>query len=86
MTLWQRFYRAIGGLGPDEYEPSRWDLGLPAPLFREFCAGDIAVFFMWLGLLAPQYLENRASHQQRVTSTERSRRYPNNCLCYLVKH
>jgi hypothetical protein len=54
MTRWQRFYKAIGGLGPDDpHESSRQALRLSTPVLREFHGPtEIARFLMWLGFLA----------------------------------
>ena len=47
MTLWQRFYKAIGGLGPND------PLGdVPNGVFGFHGPSQIAVFLMWLGFLA----------------------------------
>ena len=55
MTLWQRFFKAIGGLGPDDPEDvPRWAVAESREsLLPEFHGpSEIARFLMWLGLLA----------------------------------
>ncbi len=70
MTLWQRFYKAIGGLGPDDDDPKEFPSwwALPGRMDSRIPAfhgpSELARLLMWLGFLArdPNRIETEASY------------------------